>query len=282
MPIVPIKDINEIKRIKEAVKERFEAERSGDQDLFREQTKIFQPLVATQQESAKAIQEKIIAGQETTSKALVPLVKELQRRNDQVDLLTEQPFYPQQLPALTPLVPTSPEFLRVNLDAGLNETDKENLQDMSFELPSVVFSNKLIEETLEKIKTENRSIGQKLGKGSVGQKITSKDKEIYDSRRNTLQIYKQKIEGLEGAKQFVSTPKKTGKGLKTKLKNKIVDVIYYPSATDLCAKLEHLVADKQAGNNGVDNDINSILDELLRVKAIEKDEYDALYNCIFA
>ena len=34
---------------------------------------------------------------------------------------------------------------------------------MSFELPSVVFKNKTVEETLEKIKTENRSIGQKTG-----------------------------------------------------------------------------------------------------------------------
>ena len=58
----------------------------------------------------------------------------------------------------------SPEIMKVDLDANLNETDRENLQDMSFELPSVVFKNKTVEETLEKIKTENRSIGQKLGK----------------------------------------------------------------------------------------------------------------------
>ena len=57
-----------------------------------------------------------------------------------------------------------PEYIKINVDANLNETDIENLQDMSFDLPSIVFINKEIEETLNKIKTENRSIGRKLGK----------------------------------------------------------------------------------------------------------------------
>ena len=85
---------------------------------------------------------------------------------------------------------------------------------MGFELPSLVFKNKIIEETLENIKTENRSIGQKLGKGPVGQKVEAKEKDIYRSQKKTLDVYKQIIDGLDGAKQFVSTPKKTGKGLK--------------------------------------------------------------------
>ena len=71
-------------------------------------------------------------------------------------MLAEQPFFQQELPSITSL---SPEFMKVDLDAGLNETDRENLEDMELELPSRVFKNKLIEETLEKIKTENRSIG---------------------------------------------------------------------------------------------------------------------------
>ena len=75
----------------------------------------------------------------------------------------EQPFYSQEIPAIAN---ASPEIMTVDLDANLNETDRENLQDMSFELPSVVFKNKTVEETLEKIKTENRSIGQKTWKGS--------------------------------------------------------------------------------------------------------------------
>lgn len=63
-----------------------------------------------------------------------------------------------------------------------------------------------------------------------------------------------------------------------KIKN---DVIFYASVDDLCSKLAELYAAKQAGNNGLDNIINSVLDQLLRVQAISKDEYDILYKNIF-
>src|SRR5579863_1541538 len=175
MPLQPVKDITEYKRVKEALRERFETERTGDQDLFREQSKIFQPLIDTQQQTAKAIKDGQNLNSTAISNALLPLTKELQRRNDQVDMLAEQPFFQQELPAITPM---SPEFMKVDLDAGLNETDRENLEDMEFDLPSRVFKNKLIEETLEKIKTENRSIGHKLGTGSVGQKVNEKEKKV--------------------------------------------------------------------------------------------------------
>ena len=270
----PVKDINEFKRIKEVLRNRYEAERTGDEDLFREQTKILQPLINTQQQTVKAIKDGQDANATAVGNALLPLTRELQKRNNQVDLLAAQPFYNQELPGIAS---ASPGFLKVDLDAGLNETDMENLQDMSFELPSEVFRNKTIEDVLEKIKIENRSIGQKLGKGPVGQKIREQEKEVYVSRKKTLEVYRKAIEGLEGAKQFVSTPKKTGKGLKPK----IIDVIYYRNEDELCNKLRHLQVAKQAGNNGLDNQINSILDELLRVQAIDKNEYDKLYKNIF-
>jgi hypothetical protein len=262
----PVKDIGEYKRLKESLKDRFENERTGDQDLFREQTKILQPLINTQQQTVKAIKD----SQDASSNALLPIVRELERR-EQEDSLMEQPFYREELPAIAE---ASPDIVKVDLDANLNETDLENLQDMSFELPSVVFKNKTVEETLKKIKTENKSIGQHLGKKGE----TKPHKlEVYHSRKETLKTYKQIIEGLQGAKQFVSTPKKRGKGLK----NKTVDVIYYPSVDDLCANLAQSYAAKQAGNTGLDNNINSILDELLRVQAIDKTIYNNLYKNIF-
>ena len=275
MPLQPVKDINEYKRLKETLRDRFEAERTGDQKLFREQTKILEPLINTQQQGTKAIKDNQDVNATAVSNALVPLTRELQRRNDQVDMLSEQPFYQQQLPPITQM---SPEYLKVDLDIGLNETDKENLQDLSFELPSVVFRDKTIGETLDKIKTENRIIGQKLGKGQKAS-LTARDKDIYVSQRKTLENYRVILEGLEGAKQFVSTPKKSGKGLKkTEL---LIDTIYYPNIEDLCLRLIQLDAAKQAGNTGLDNRINAILDELLRVEAICKKDYNNLYKNIF-
>lgn len=267
----PVRDIAEYKRLKETLRDRFENERTGDQDLFMEQTKILQPLINTQQQTVKAIKDSQDVSRTAITNALLPVVRELERRNDQVDMLKEQPFYREELPAIAQ---ASPDILKVDLDANLNETDKENLQDMSFDLPSVVFKNQTVQEVLKKIKTENRSIGQKLGKAS---KLRPHEIEVCNSQKQTLETYKQILEGLQGTKQFFSTPKKVGKGLR----NKVVDVIYYPSVEDLCTKLAELDAAKQAGNTGLDNNINSILDELLRVQAIDKTEYNNLYKNIF-
>ena len=99
---------------------------------------------------------------------------------------------------------------------------------------------------------------------------------MFESYRKTLVVYKEKIEGLVEASKFVSTPKKKGLGIK-----KVTDVIYYSSFDDLCSQLTELCIVKQAGNNGVDNDINAILDELLEKNAITKTEYNTLYNKIF-
>src|SRR5271157_4925077 len=272
MPIHTVKDIKEYKRLKDALRVRFENEKTGDQDLFREQTKIFQPLINTQQETVTAIKDSQDTSSTAITNALLPIVRELERR-EQADLLMEQPFYREDLPAIAQTsaqasAQASPDILKVNLDGNLNQTDMENLEDMSLELPSVVFKHKTVEETLEKIKTKNRSNGQKLSKKKI---LKPHELEVLISRKETLETYKQIIEDLQGAKQFVSTPKKRGKGLK----NKIVDVIYYPSVGDLCKKLAELDAAKQAGNTGLVNNINSVLDELLRVKVINKNEYDA-------
>lgn len=264
MPIQPLKDINEYKKVKESLRSRFDAERTGDQDIYTEQAKLFQPLINTQEQAVKAIQDN------RSNKDIGLLTKELQRRNDQFDLLSEQPFYQYEiepgLPAIKPSMPA--KGIEVNLDSGLSDIDKTNLKVMHFKLPSEVFEDKKIEEVLERIKTANRAIGQYLGKNSSA---TKPQKESYQSQLETLKIYKKKILGLEGAQQFV------GKGLK---KKKTTEVILYKNTEDLCSKLEQLNAAKQAGNTGLDNSIVSILDELLRVRGISKNEYDVLYKNI--
>jgi hypothetical protein len=221
-------------------------------------------LINTQQQTIKAIkygqENNATALTDAVTNALVPTARQLQH------------LMPQDIPAITP---APSEFMNVDLDAGLSETDKENLELMQFDLPSVVFTNKRIVGTIERIKTENRSIGQKLGTGPVGQKLTQREKEIYESQKQTLKTYKEKIKALQGARQFVSTPKKAGTGIPG------TDVIYYPNVEDLCNKLSQLCLAKRAGNNGLDNNINSILDELLNRNAINKDEYNTLHKNIF-
>jgi hypothetical protein len=277
----PVKDMDEFKRIKEALRNKFEAERTGEQHLFVEQSKLLQPLIepliATQQHTVNAIRDTAIMGEPVARRSLgsPPLGEHLdvdtasahrasgdersECRTPSVPAARSEARVERARRAASPAAP----LVKIDLDSGLNDIDIQNLQDMNFELPSEVFENQQIEETLNKIKTENRSIGQKLGKGSDA---TDKEKEIYRSWKETLSTYKQKIQGLEGAKQFV------GKG---------VDVIFYPSIDDLCMKLAEFDAAKQAGNTGLDNRINSVLDELLRTQAISKDVYDDLYKIIF-
>jgi hypothetical protein len=272
MSLKPINDIREYKKLKDLLRNQFEGERTGDQTLFADQAKLFKPLIDTQKETSKAIQDKIVAGQDATTTALIPFTRELQRRNDQVDALAQLPFY--QQPAIQEPQQIKP-VIKVDLNIGLSETDISNLQDMGFDQPTEVYEKGLIKDTLDKIKTENRRIGQYLGQGPIGKKVTEVEKEKYKSQRDTLTVYREKIEALEGAKQFV-----TGKGLKSKSKQ--VDVILYNNANDLCEKLAVLDAAKQAGNTGVDNSINSILDELLRINAIDKNAYDKLFKKIFS
>ena len=69
---------------------------------------------------------------------MLPVARELQRRNDLEMQASHQKGYT-AINVNTSLT-ESPETLQVDLDANLNETDRENLQDMSFELPSIVFS----------------------------------------------------------------------------------------------------------------------------------------------
>src|SRR5271165_2340893 len=185
MKLQSVKDIAEYKRLKETLRDRFENERTGDQELFREQTKILQSLINTQQQTVKAIKDGQDASSTAITNALLPVVRELERR-EQANLLMEQPFYREELPAIAQLAHASPDILKVDLDANLNQTDLENLEDMSFELPSVVFKNKTVEDVLEKIKTENRSIGQKLGKAS---KLGPKEIQICESQKRTLEKY---------------------------------------------------------------------------------------------
>ena len=266
MSIKPIYDIKEYERQKNAIRAQFRAERTGDQVRFEEQSKLLKPVIDVQKETAKAITEKIASKDDV----LIPFTKELQRRHDQLETLTQQPFYNQDIPDPTHDASGSKESIHVNLDRNLTDEDIENLEDMRLDLPSKVFEKGEVRETLEKIKTFNRSIGQILGIGPAGKKATTAEKVIAESRKKTLVKYIEKIEGMIKSSQFISTPKK-GKGLN-----------FYKSPEDLWEKVSLLINAKISGNNNDDHD-DDIIDgllELLRIDAISKDTYDQLNNMI--
>ena len=292
MTLQPIRDVQEYKRLKESLKTRFESDRTGDQQLFTEQTKIFQPLIKTQQDTSKAIQKEIAQGQATAADALAPLARELQRRNEQVDMLAELPFYKDDVPGPAPKnvdKTATPE--PYNPDKYLTETDVQNLFEMGFPRPSRVLDDARASglqnamDILDRVKTMNRSIGQKLSKSS---KASEEEKVKYTSRKNTLEVYKESIKELTNSiassdndDEFVAASSSPIETKPKKKSGKGVETIYYPNVEELCNRLSILCAAKEAGNSGLNNHITSILDELLRVNAIDMPEYNKLYKKIF-
>jgi hypothetical protein len=277
-------DAKKYKEQRDDLRNMFETQKTGEQTLFRDQSKLFKPVIESQKETLKPL-EKLAASQDV----LIPFTKELQRRNDQVEALQNLPFYSiKEIESSTPkkdsLHKIQSEALYVDVDKDLlNDTHQENLKLMELDLPSVVQKNGNFEETLRKIEKENRSLGQLTGEKS---KHKVAEKLMYQSRKETLKIYKGAISRLQGAQQFLvksgtGLPKKPvcrpkrGKGRPKKLAK---DVIFYGSPDDLVAKLNEYLAAKSAGNTGLDDSIISILDELLRIRVITKDEYDAVYS----
>ena len=94
--------------------------------------------------------------------------------------------------------------------------------------------------------------------------------------------YKDRLEQTESANKLLASSKKekSGKGI-PEANKAIHEISFYSSVDDLCNRLALLCAAKQAGNTGLNNNINSILDELLRINAIDKNEYNHLYSNIF-
>ena len=308
MTLQPIKDVSEYKRLKQTLRDRFESEKTGDQSLLEEQTKKYKPILSSQQEISKTMQDvanQIVDSQSEGQAAMLPLLQNMQRAQIAA---SGQPGQQALAMAMSPSqyatpqtsltghasgqdstshipVPVSSrkEIIEVNLDQHLDQQDIDNLNDMKLPLPSKVYQNDVVSETLSKIRTHNKSIGQYLGIGPASKGISKEAKISLESQKNTLKKYKTLIENTESAKKLISTrktDKKTGLGV-TNIPSAVHEISFYSSVDDLCNRLALLCAAKDAGNNGLNNNINSILDELLRISAIDKNEYNHLYSNIF-
>jgi len=267
-------NVKEYSKIREEAKQHFLNKKTGDQDLFTEQSKLYKPIIQSTKELEKSLksgQHELIVGQQE-------LIK--QTALEQARSLPQLEFH-------TPEGPRGIKSMKtIDLDGVLvTDAHVENLQEMNLELPSEVYERDIIDITLKKITAMNRSLGQYLG---VNSKKTEQEKEMYRSQKETLQLYEKKINALDKSRQFEV---KEGQGLKTKKLVKLKrgrgrprknpDVIHYKSSENLIEKLREYCAGKEAGNTGLDNYIVSILDELLETKTISKDEYSKIFSNIF-
>ena len=85
MTLQPIKDVSEYERLKLTLRDRFEFEKTGDQSLLEEQTKKYKPLLSSQKELSKTMQDvanQIVESQnegQTALQPLLPLLQNIQR-----------------------------------------------------------------------------------------------------------------------------------------------------------------------------------------------------------
>jgi hypothetical protein len=236
-------NLKDYERVKNALKKRFDNERTGDQTMYADQTKLLKPLI----DEHKLATNTIHTDQENLTNALVPFTEELRKRNDQVDNLQMLPFY-NAIESVPQSTPKRSDYV-IDLDKMLSETDRENLQDMSLPLPSEVIKQGNYDFILEQIKTLNRKCGQFTGKHS---KKDEKEKQIYRSRRETLETYKSSLE-----EQMKALKYKSGEGLRKRklyrLKRgrgcpkKYPDTKFYNSPDELVQELSKLVTVKKQG-----------------------------------
>ena len=282
---------------RERLRKQFLEERVGDQELYDKREKLFKPIIESQKETSKDIQDKIVKNVESMSNVLVPLTTELKRRTDNEEVLQNLPFYhsPLELGNVPQSTPKQKDII-VDLDGELlNETHRENLDLMNLalggiktksdeslinlELPSEVQKNKTFESTISSISKMKSSLGQKVKESNT--KRSEAEKGMFRSQQKTLEIYERKIKKLQASEEFVV---KSGEGMTKRGRGrpkKNVDFTPYYTPDKLCEKLYELVASKNAGNTGLDNEINLILDRLLANGNIDKKYYDELYKSIF-
>ena len=85
MTLQPIKDVSEYKRLKQTLRDRFESEKTGDQTLLEEQTKKYKPLLSSQKEIAKTLQNvasQIVESQNEGQTALQPFIASVAKHTE--------------------------------------------------------------------------------------------------------------------------------------------------------------------------------------------------------
>ena len=114
----------------------------------------------------------------------------------------------------------------------------------------------------KKIKTLNKSLGLYLGIGAASKKISKESKARMESQRDTLKNYKDRLKQTESANKLLASSKteKSRKGV-PEANKAIHEISFYSSVDNLCNRLALICASEQAGNTGLNNNMNSILDE---------------------
>ena len=205
-------NVKEYEKVKNNVKNMFREQKFGSQQSHLAQTKLFKPITDTTREVTKNLKDKIISDRESFNTMVVPMITELTRANDQREALLQLPYYSTEIPESSTIQTSTPKRkdVIIDLDQDFNETDRENLQDLSLPLPSEVYQSNEIDKYWAEATTQIRRLAQFTGKRSKRSDI---EKEMYESKKNTVTKYKQRLKGIMDAEKL---PRVSGTGLKKK------------------------------------------------------------------
>lgn len=262
--------VNYAKEINQNLKQYYRDKRNDEQSMLREREKYLNPVIKAQQESAKAIVDSFSKNQETFTNSLMPFTRNIEKRIDQVENLQRLPYYNIPIEDIPQSTPKKEAFiLDVNLDKGLNETDRENLSLLELDLPSDVLKNGTYDETLKKINAIAISLGKTISeKDKKGRKMDYKEKEIAQRQRETLTKYREKLNLIKSAYE----KEVLGDGLN------INDL----NTDDIVTKFYETIQAVKNGVSGLSKIGLKLLDQLLRRSVIDHKEYNKVITNYFS
>ena len=160
-------------KVKNDVKEMFRDEKVGRQQTYENQSELFKPIINTTKEAMQSIVDEKQSLNSTLTRAL----REIADRQEQQLALRD---IIQEMSGLTDVFSETKESTpkRVDLNRGFNETDIENLQDLSLPLPHEAFSNiDEIPNILKEVKTQIKNLVQEFRADRLAKK-SDRDEQI--------------------------------------------------------------------------------------------------------
>ena len=179
-------------KVKNEVKEMFRDEKVGKQQTYENQSELFKPIINSTKEVALDEKQSLNAQLRSASSLMKNI---LAHRDNEQRLALRQAI--QDMSGLSDVFTepkeSTPKAPRVDLNKGFDQSDIENLQDLSLPLPHEVFFNiDEIPEILKEVTSKIKTLAQEFREDILTKKSEG-EKKMYQSQRNTFDKYKRRL-----------------------------------------------------------------------------------------
>ncbi len=262
---------------KDRVKQKFFLQNMGEADYQEDARKIFKPITDNQTETAEKITK---TQQEITDTIKQEIPKALTYAISKALPSSEVPAIDQAISLgspekSSPKVDKSIEYFMNNVDRNLN---LDTITKYSFPSVSDLIgdpNNPNLDEMKNILSSKNQQGSITNQKNKITRKINDKRTPISDVDKAKLN--REYVELDAYGKQVNNAYKSFNNIIKGQGMNKGF-INYYRNPIQLYHRLALLVASKDAGNTGVQNEISEIIDELLETRVIDKARAKILFQ----